>query len=170
MSVIANLVVGADGSTRLGGDSRGLSTPADRAFFLKARRYRDCIIIGGRTAERRDYDTSPCPVIVLSRTSPSLLERNPQALWWNSSPLDAIEKARKVFGTHIGIEAGPKLLISFLQLHLVDILDLSVTPVRGGDSNIDTKFLFSFFDKVERSEIDDTIFYHCTKAENSPAV
>ncbi len=167
MTVTANLVVGADGSTRMGGNSRGLSTSADRAFFLQERKSRNCIIIGGRTAEGADYEESPAPIIVLSHSLPPLLERNAQALWWNCSPTEAIERAGKDFGKEIGIEAGPKLLISFLQSRVVDVLDMSVTPIYGGEGHVDAQYLFTFFDHVEQSEIDDTIFYHCTKTQAS---
>jgi riboflavin biosynthesis pyrimidine reductase len=168
MSVTANLVVGSDGSTIFNGGSRGLSTAADRAQFLAQRRNRDCIIIGGKTALTKDYDRSPCPVIVLSHSHPSLLDRNPAALWWNLSPREAISKAQIEFGSNIGVEAGQTLLLAFLKLKLIDVLDLSVTTVKGGDARLDIALLLSFFAKVERSEIAETVFYHCSSPMGNP--
>lgn len=162
MSVIAALVIGSDGSTRIDGGSRKLSTPIDRERFLAQRRSRACIIIGGNTAATSDYDHSPCPVIVLSHKRPSLLDRNPSAVWWNLTPPEAISNAKEKFGEEIGIEAGPTLLLEFLKLKLIDELHLSVTPIEGGEARIDLHLLLSFFSEIKKSEVNDTVFYQCS--------
>jgi riboflavin biosynthesis pyrimidine reductase len=162
MSVVANLVIGFDGSTRIQGGSRGLSTSADRAQFLSQRRQRDCIIIGGKTALSDDYDISPCPVIILSRSRPTLLDRNSRAVWWDLPLIETISKAQEEFGSNIGVEAGPTLLLAFLKLQLIDTLELSVTPIGGGEGFLNSQLLMSFFENISRSEIDGTFFYHCS--------
>jgi len=162
MPVLAALVIGADGSTRVDGGSRKLSTAIDRERFLTQRRSRACIIIGGKTAATSDYDHSPCAVIVLSHKRPALLDRNPLALWWNLTPIDAIAKAKEEFGEKIGIEAGLSLLLEFLRLKLIDELHLSVTPFAGGEARVDLALLLGFFRAIKKTEIDDTVFYHCS--------
>ncbi len=159
MGVTANLLLGADGSTRLGADSRGLSTPEDRAFFLAERRKRDCIIIGGKTAANFGYQSSPCPVIVLSRTNPSVARQNQKVHWWTDPPAQAVQKAKLEFGANIGLEAGPRLLFEFLNNGLVDRLELSVTSVTGGEDKINLTQLLGYFTEIKKERIAETFFY-----------
>lgn len=163
MPVVANLVLGADGSSRWGVDSQGISTPEDRAHFLAERRKRDCIIIGGKTAANFGYRKSPCPVIVLSRDNPALPKENPRAHWWQESPADAIARAGKEFGPNIGIEGGPTLLLAFLEDGLIDLLQLSVTPIIGGENLVDSSELLSYFQEIKKTQIGETIFYAATQ-------
>jgi riboflavin biosynthesis pyrimidine reductase len=163
MPVIANLVLGSDGSSRVGADSRALSTLADRARFLAQRHSRDCIIIGGQTARQFGYSRSPCPVIVLSRTQTDLLPENPQAFSWHIPPQEAIAKASRNFGPTIGMEGGPTLLFTFLKLGLIDLLELSVTPITGGEDRVDFQNLLSFFKEIKEERVDETIFFTCSE-------
>ena len=163
MLVVANLVLGADGSSLLGADSQGLSSPEDRAHFLAHRRKRDCIIIGGKTAANFGYQKSPCPVIVLSHQAPALIKENPKAHWWQESLADAIERAGREFGPSIGIEGGPKLLQAFLEGGLVDLLELSVTPKTGGANLVDISKLLDHFQVIEKTQVGETIFYAATQ-------
>ena len=55
MAVFASLVVGSDGSTTKGGNSRGITSGVDRTAFLSRRRSADFLLIGGETARAEPY-------------------------------------------------------------------------------------------------------------------
>jgi riboflavin biosynthesis pyrimidine reductase len=161
--IIATLVVGSDGSTSKDGTSRGVSSSVDRARFLERRRQVDAILIGGNTARSEPYRKTPVPVVVISTSMINSLADNRQAYWWNASPREAIERAQRLFGPTILVEAGTSIIIELLELNLIDRLELSVSPVTGGDDRVDYKKLLSYFTSVE-SEIDgETTFYTATR-------
>jgi riboflavin biosynthesis pyrimidine reductase len=161
--IIATLVVGSDGSTSKDGTSRGVSSTVDRARFLARRRQVDAILIGGNTARSEPYRKTPVPVVVISTSMINSLSDNRQAYWWNASPSDAIERAQRLFGPTILVEAGTSIIIELLELGLIDRLELSVSSVTGGDDRVDYKKLLSYFTSVE-SEIDgETTFYTATR-------
>lgn len=163
MSVHATLVMGADGSTSFLGNSDGVTTPEDRAQFLTTRRQSDVIIIGGNTARHERYRRTPVPLVVLSRSYPEILRENPKAHWWDLSPAKAVRKAEKEFGPFIFIEAGVSMIRQLLSRGLISQLNLSVTPMSGGENRADLTELLSYFTVVEQKEKGDTIFYTCTK-------
>ena len=162
VSVVAFLVLGSDGSSSLNGMSAGLSTPADRTYFLEARRKFNCILIGGRTANSESYARTPTPLVIVSRARPSLLDQNPRAHWWNCSPVDALKRAKEDFGLAIAIEGGINFLSTLLQSGVIDELRLSITPKSGGENMMNPNDLIGKFQKVVKSKIDDTIFYVCS--------
>ena len=106
MSIVATLVVGADGSTSKESRSAGVSSPQDRQQFLQRRREVDCIIVGGNTARHEPYNRTPVPLVVIYRSLVNPVQGNHLALFWNCSPVQAVEKARKLFGDKILIEGG----------------------------------------------------------------
>ncbi len=163
MPVTANLVLGKDGSSRLGADSRALSTPEDRAHFLAQRRTRDCIIIGRRTAANYGYENSPCPIIVLSQTTLTQTNQNPKVHWWREMPTAAIARASREFGPNIGIESGPTLLSVFLEYGLVDRLELSITSRSGGENFVDSAKLLGYFMEVTSQVVAETTFYSASQ-------
>lgn len=163
MSVHATLVMGTDGSTSFLGDSDGVTTPEDRAQFLAARRQSDVIIVGGNTARHDRYLRTPVPLVILSHSYPEILGRNPRAYWWNLSPAEAVRKAEKEFGPAIFIEGGLSMVNQLLSLGLISQLNLSVTPMSGGENRADLSELLSYFTVVEQNEKGDTLFYTCTK-------
>lgn len=163
MSVTATLVVGKDGSTSKGGRSAGVASPADRATFLARRRLADCIIIGGNTARTEPYQRTPVPVVVISRSMINVLQNNRRALWWNTTPSEAVSRAERLFGSHILIEAGPALINELVELGLIDRLELSVTDVEGGENPIDITALLSKFSTIEESVVDGTRFFTALK-------
>lgn len=163
MTVQAMLVLGMDGSTSLGGNSAGITSPADQAQFLLKRRQGDVIIIGGNTARLESYRRTPVPLVVLSHTFPEIVNENPQAHWWNLSPLEAVQKAEREFGPAVIIEGGISLLRQLLSARAISRLDLSVTPISGGENRIDLTELLSHFKVVVESSSEKTLFYNCTE-------
>ena len=108
--VIATLVVGSDGSTAKDGSSRGVTSTLDRARFLERRRHVDAILIGGNTARTEPYRKTPVPVVVISTSMVNALADNRQAYWWNASASEALERARRLFGPTILVEAGASII------------------------------------------------------------
>ena len=159
MSVVATLVVGQDGSTSLNGRSAGVSSAKDRQTFLQRRREVDVIIIGGNTARAEPYNKTPVPLIVISRSLVNPVQGNHLALFWNCSPVDAVSKARRLFGEKILIEGGISMINELIENKMIDQLELSVTPVTGGENLIDWKELLAKFANYSSTEIEDTVFY-----------
>jgi len=156
MSIVATIVVGADGSSTLSGSSKEVTSAADRATFLQRRRTVDCIIIGGNTARNEPYSKTPVPLVVVSKQPhPNL----PKAHVWNLDPRDALQKARQEFGENILIEGGASFISYLLDHNVVDVLELSVTQARGGADLLDYKKYLSLAENVSKSVVADTTFY-----------
>ena len=145
MTVIATLVVGADGSTSRNGNSAGVTSEIDRTKFLQRRRLADCIIIGGNTARTEPYHRTPVPVVVISRALINPLEDNRLAHCWNLSATKALDKAIDMFGPRIHIEAGISIINELLRAGRIDELELSITEASGGEDKIDINELLSHF-------------------------
>ena len=155
--------MGLDGSTSKEGSSAGVSTNTDRERFLKRRREFDCIIIGGNTARNERYSFTPCPLVVISRHPSNILISNPNAYWWNLDPVAALEKAKREFGPAVLIEAGPALLNEFLKAKLIDQLEISVTPITGGEHHIDLSEALRDFEITNDETISETRFVTAKK-------
>ena len=155
--------MGQDGSTSKGGSSAGVSTNTDRERFLKRRREFDVIIIGGNTARSERYAITPCPLVVISRHKSNVLLTNSNAVWWNLEPDEALAKAKREFGPDVLIEAGPSLLNEFLQARLIDQLEISVTPITGGEHLIDLNDALRNFEITEDRMVDETRFVTAKK-------
>ena len=155
--------MGLDGSTTKDGTSAGVSTITDRERFLKRRREFDCIIIGGNTARNERYSITPCPLVVISRHPSNVLITNPNAYWWNLDPAAAIEKAKREFGSDILVEAGPALLNEFLKAELIDQLEISVTPITGGENLIDLNEALRGFEITNDQVVNETRFVTAKK-------
>lgn len=155
--------MGQDGCTSKEGSSAGVSTNTDRERFLKRRREFDVIIIGGNTARSERYAITPCPLVVISRHKSNVLLTNPNAFWWNLDPKDALDKAKREFGPDVLIEAGPALLQEFLNAGLVDQLEISITPIVGGDHLIDLNDALRGFEITEDRKVEDTRFVTAKK-------
>jgi riboflavin biosynthesis pyrimidine reductase len=159
VSIVATLVVGADGSTSKESRSAGVSSASDRQVFLQRRREVDCIIIGGNTARHEPYNRTPVPLVVVSRSLVNPVQGNHLALLWNCSPVQAVEKARAQFGPTILIEGGISLINDLIEHNILERIELSVTPATGGDNRIDWKELLKRFKKSQSREVDGTTFY-----------
>jgi riboflavin biosynthesis pyrimidine reductase len=159
MSIVATLVVGADGSTSQESRSAGISSAADRQVFLQRRREVDCIIVGGNTARHEPYNRTPVPLVVISRSLVNPVQGNHLALLWNCSPVEAVKKARTQFGEKILIEGGISMIDELIDHGVIDQLELSVTPATGGDDRIDWKALIAKFAHCQSREVEGTYFY-----------
>ena len=159
VSIVATLVVGADGSTSKESRSAGVSSPADRKIFLQRRREVDCIIIGGNTARHEPYNRTPVPLVVISRSLVNPVQGNHLASLWNCSPVQAVEKARTQFGENILIEGGITMIKELMDHNVIDRIELSVTPALGGEDRIDWKALIARFAHCQSREVDGTYFY-----------
>ena len=156
MSIVATIVVGADGSSTINGSSTEVTSAADRATFLQRRRLVDCIIIGGNTARNEPYSKTPVPLVVVSRQAhPNL----PAAHVWDLDPKDALTKALQEFGENILIEGGASFISYLLEQNLVDVLELSVTHATGGADIFDYEKFLSLAHSVNKKVVSDTTFY-----------
>lgn len=158
MAVFASLVVGADGSTTKGGNSRGITSGVDRTAFLARRRSADFLLIGGETARNEPYHRTPVPVVVVSHSMINALADNRMAYWWNLSPSAALVKGIKKFGEKVLVESGPSLIDDLLMNKTLDGIYLSITDVTGGENRIDTAALLANFVELNRQEIEGTQF------------
>jgi riboflavin biosynthesis pyrimidine reductase len=158
MAVFASLVVGSDGSTTKGGNSRGITSGVDRTAFLSRRRSADFLLIGGETARAEPYHRTPVPVVISSRSMINSLADNRLAHWWNLSPTAALAKGVKKFGASVLVESGPSLIDDLLLNNALDGIHLSITSVTGGENPIDIAALLANFAEIERHEVDGTQF------------
>lgn len=163
MSVFASLVVGGDGSTSKGGNSREISSGIDRTIFLARRREADFLLIGGETARCEPYHRTPVPVVVSSRSMINSLADNRLAHWWNLSPAAALAKGIEKFGGNVLVESGPTFLDQLLMSKALDGIYLSITEVVDGENPINIPELLDKFSEVIRSEIEGTIFIEARK-------
>jgi len=153
MSILANLVLGSDGSTTLGGSSKSLSSTEDRKRFHELRALASVILIGGNTARSEPYAETPVPLIVITRTGqiPENVRKNPMARIWELDPISAIEKARNEFGDSVLVEGGMKLIEQLLIANKIDELYLTISDKSGGENIYDLSALTRDF-TVESSE------------------
>jgi dihydrofolate reductase len=97
--------------------------------------------------------------VVISRSLVNPVQGNHLALFWNCSPVLAVEKARALFGERILIEGGISMINELLEHKKIDQLELSVTPAIGGDHTVDIKALLAHFSQVDKREESGTTFY-----------
>ena len=158
MAVFASLVVGSDGSTAKGGNSRGITSGVDRTAFLARRRSADFLLIGGETARVEPYHRTPVPVVISSRSMINSLADNRLAHWWNLSPADALAKGIKKFGENVLVESGPTIIDDLLLNQVLDGIYLSITSVTGGENPIDIAALLGNFVEIDRQDVEGTQF------------
>ena len=163
MAVFASLVVGSDGSTAKGGNSRGITSGVDRTAFLARRRSADFLLIGGETARVEPYHRTPVPVVISSRSMINSLADNRLAHWWNLSPADALAKGIKKFGENVLVESGPTIIDDLLINKVLDGIYLSITSVTGGENPIDIAALLGNFVEIDRQEVEGTQFIEARK-------
>lgn len=159
VSVVATLVVGADGSSSWHKRSAGLSSPEDRKRFLERRRSVDVIIVGGNTARLEPYHKTPVRLVVISRSLVNPVQGNHLASFWNCSPVEAVEKSRRLYGENILIEGGITMINELIQHGALDRLELSVTDKTGGEDRVDIAALLANFSKISQSQEGETVFY-----------
>ena len=153
--VMANLIVGKDGSTTLSGRSKWLSSPEDRRRFHELRKSADCILIGGNTARTEPYSKTPVDLYVLSHNElPENVRLNPRAKILNCNLSDALASLKgKVL-----IEAGASLVSEGLANNLIDEFYLTSVDMASGENCIDIAELTKGYVVDSREEIGDDIF------------
>lgn len=153
--VLANLIVGGDGSTTLGGRSAGLSSPEDRRRFHTLRAGADCILIGGNTARNEPYSATPCPLFVLTHGAlPEQIAVNEKA---QILPV-SLARALEILEGIVLIEAGPNLIGEGLSQNLIDEFHLTITKKSSGENHINIQNFLSGYEETSRSEIGDDTF------------
>lgn len=162
-TVIATLVVGADGSTSRDGSSSGLSTPADRQRFLALHRSATAIIIGRNTAIRDSYSETHVPVYVLSREYSESLGPNFRHVLVpdTSSLIHQVNEIATSHSTPIVVEAGPRLLMPLIECGVIDRLELSIVPCTPQENQIDVEALLQNFTIESDLLLDDTRLLEC---------
>lgn len=147
--VIANLIVGKDGSTTRNGSSIGLSTPADRKLFHQLRSQSTAILIGGNTARREPYKRTAIPLYIITHSKLQLQPKNQLAKQLNLDPHSAIDLILSEIADQpsakLLVEAGPKLLLELIKLKKIDELYLTINHTLTGESKIDVTQLTADF-------------------------
>lgn len=153
MSILANLVLGSDGSTTLDGSSKSLSSAEDRKRFHELRAQASAILIGGNTARSEPYAKTPVPLVVISRSGdlPESVRSNPKVHIWQLDSISAVHKAADQFGGNILVEAGMSLIQELLIANKIDELYLTLSQKSGGENVYDLSALTRDF-TVESSE------------------
>jgi riboflavin biosynthesis pyrimidine reductase len=160
MSVLANLVLGSDGSTSMGGSSKSLSSAEDRRRFHEVRAQASVILIGGNTARTEPYAQTPIPLVVITRSGeiPESVRANPKTHVWKLDPISAVEKALKEFGGTVLVEGGIRLVQELLLANQIDELYLTLSKISGGENVYDLSALTREFTVESSEKIDGETF------------
>jgi len=160
MSVLANLVLGSDGSTSLDGSSKSLSSAEDRRRFHELRAQASVILIGGNTARNEPYAQTPVPLVVITRSGqiPESVRANPNTHIWELDPISAVDKASKEFGESVLVEAGMSLIQELLVANKIDELYLTLSRISGGENVYDLSALTRDFTVESSEKIDGETF------------
>ena len=158
--VLANLIVGRDGSTTRGGSSTGLSSPEDRKRFHALRARASCILIGGQTARTEPYYSTPVPLYVMTHGElPDAVAANPLARVINANIIGALSAITATEdGRRILIESGPAPLHIALHLKKVDELYITIANNLDGENRIEVRTLTKGYEVVERVDIGEDTF------------
>jgi riboflavin biosynthesis pyrimidine reductase len=160
MSVLANLVLGSDGSTSLDGSSKSLSSAEDRRRFHEVRAQASVILIGGNTARTEPYAQTPVPLVVITRSGeiPESVRANPKTNVWELDPISAVGKALKEFGGTVLVEGGIRLVQELLLANQIDELYLTLSKISGGENVYDLSALTREFTVESSEKIDGETF------------
>ena len=169
MAVIASLVVGANHATSKDGSSRALSTPVDRERFLRRHRAASAFIIGKKSALAENYQGASVPIFVYSRSSTPLHFDHPlmQQITVDRNLRDITQLIDLRIHGDIVVEAGPSLLMALVEEGVVDILELSISPIEGDGDFIDVEKLLEYFAVESEEEVDGTRLLSCRNQSNS---
>jgi riboflavin biosynthesis pyrimidine reductase len=169
MAVIASLVVGANHATSKGGSSRPLSTPADRERFLRRHRGASAFIIGKKSAASENYQGASVPIFVYSRDSTPLTFNHPlmQQVTVDRNLRDITQLIDLRIEGDIVVEAGPALLMALVEEGVIDLLELSISPIEGDGDFIDVAKLLRNFAVESDKEVDGTRLLSCRNKSNT---
>jgi riboflavin biosynthesis pyrimidine reductase len=170
MALIASLVVGSNGATSLNGKSSPLSTPSDRARFLKRHREAAAYIIGKQSAFIESYSASQVPIFVFSRSSDPITFPHPlmQQVTVNHGNLGEISRRldQRIQGD-IVVEAGATLLVAMIESGVIDVLEISISPIAGDGNFINVEEILQSFDCSEEIAPDGTHLLQCRYQGNT---
>lgn len=160
MRVLANLVLGSDGSTTLDGSSKALSSASDRKRFHELRALASVILIGGNTARTEPYASTPVPLVVITRSGeiPESVRSNPKAQIWELDPVSAANRADEEFGGNILVEGGMRLVQELLIANQIDELYLTLSKKSGGENVYDLSALTRDFTVESTEKVDGETF------------
>ena len=169
MTVIASLVVGSNGATSLDGRSSALSTAADRARFLQRHRNAAAFIIGKKSASIESYSASQVPIFIFTRSTQQLNFPHP---WMQQVTVDRnLAEITQLIDLRITgdivVEAGVSLLTALIDVGVIEILELSISPVAGDGDFINLEELLSKFDIVREEDVDGTRLLECRYKRDS---
>jgi riboflavin biosynthesis pyrimidine reductase len=169
MALIASLVVGANMATAAGGSSQKLSTPPDRARFLALHRSARAIITGKQSAASEDYSLTEVPIFILSRSPEPLHLPSPhmQQIFIDDNLREVIQEIKLEIEGDIVVEAGPQLLRALVDCGLVEILQLSLSPIDGDEHFIDVDTLLKDFSIENDETLDGTRLLQCRYRRDS---
>lgn len=170
MALIASLVVGSDGATSLQGKSSPLSTPSDRARFLKRHRSAAAFIIGRQSAFIENYSASQVPIFVFSRSSELLSLPHPRMQQVTVNRADLGEISRRIdqrIEGDIVVEAGASLLTAMIETGVIDILEISISPIPGDGNYLNVEEIIQNFECSEEIADDGTRLLQCRYQGNA---
>lgn len=121
------------------------------------------IVIGGATARAESYARTPTALVIVSHTEPETLHLNPQSVWWEMSPGDAVRKAQREYGEKVFTEGGISFLRALLEEELVDELRISVSPAVNGTHKVSLQELLAKYSDVVNDQVEETTFYTCSQ-------
>ena len=158
MTIFANLVIGQDGSTSVGGTSSGLSSQEDRRRFHELRSRVDAIFIGGSTARIEPYRNTPKPLVVVSKSENILeISENNLAEISNQEPIKALQYTQSKYGQNVLVEGGPNLLNEVIAI--VDELYITISNKNGDGQLVSFDGLTRDFIMEDMENIEGEIFY-----------
>jgi riboflavin biosynthesis pyrimidine reductase len=169
MAVIASFVLGSNGASSLYGQSRGLSTPADRDRFLARHHGAAAFTIGKKSAALENYGKTSVPIFVYSRSSEVLHFPHPfmQQITVDRNLKEITQLIDLRIDGPIVVEAGYGLLLPMIREGVIDILELSITPIAGDGDFVDQELLLSYFEITSDIDIDGTRLLECRYKSNS---
>lgn len=170
MALIASLVVGSNGATSLNGKSSPLSTPSDRARFLQRHRGAAAFIIGKQSALIESYNASQVPIFVFSRSSDPISFPHPLMQQVTVNDGDLGETSRRLdqrIQGDIVVEAGATLLGAMIDAGVIDVLEISISPIAGDGNFIIVEEILQKFDCSEEIAADGTRLLQCRYQGNA---
>jgi len=161
MPIIANLVIGRDGGTTVGGRSAPLSSALDRQRFHELRAMADAIVVGGQTARIEPYGKTPVPLIVVTNSAqlPGPVGSNPNLQISNQNIPETLRNVSLQFNMVL-IEAGANFVTEALAEKLIDDLYITQVQTPAAAPFFDYSSLGSDFTLVQREGLGGEEFLH----------
>lgn len=157
--ILANLIIARNGATSIRGSSRPLSTPEDRKRFHALRKGASAIAIGGSTFRTEPYENLKIPLFVATRDSSTEIGGSSSDVrFYNLSPLELLQVARKEIEGAILIEGGVNFLRDLIAAQVIDQIFISRVDLDGDDYLLDEEALRLNYRLDSSETIGDTNF------------